>query len=360
MTLTSSQAAALQDAGSRLASDTTYRGNENTGESEDAEPDRTVIECQQQADDRWRVRVREAIGLVVVDDLQIEVQPKIPLRHLLYLFERTETIPRLDEQRGLAAQDESLLNLVVRWFLSELERILQRDLIRGYNERHEDLRVIRGRLRPIPTALAYYRAQMEFPCDYEDYSPDMPLNRLLRESAHRVGRCSALEWPERRRAIVAISRMGQVGKLRPGDRNAPIDRSSSHYRDAAILARNILDGLDRFPQSGEHVAWTFLFKTPDIVERGIRKILDEDLGPRWSVTNKGKQVDGEPTTFYPDLVFNGGVATGDVKYTIVSPKWRRQDIYQAIAFATIYKTQHAALIGFRRPGDKIAGRYSCW
>jgi len=191
---------------------------------------------------------------------------------------------------------------------------------------------------------------MEFPCDYEDYSQDMPLNRLLREAAHRVGRCSALAWPERRRAITAISRMGQVGKLRPGDRNAPIDRSSSHYRDAAILARNILDGLDRLPQGGEHVAWTFLLRTPEAVEEGIRKILDESLGSRWAVTKKARQVDGDSMSFNPDLVFNGGVATGDVKYTIVSPQWRRQDIYQAIAFATIYRARHAALIGFRRPG----------
>ena len=54
-------------------------------------------------------------------------------------------------------------------------------------------------------------------------------------------------------------------------------------------------------------------------------------------------------TFNPDLVFDGGLATGDVKYKIVSKEWRRSDLYQAIAFATIYRTNHAAVIGFAPP-----------
>lgn len=80
----------------------------------------------------WRVRVRDAVGLVAVGDLQLVVQPKIPRSHLLYLLAEAEAIPRLDEQRGALAAGLSLWELIALWFLDAAEHVLRLDLIRDY------------------------------------------------------------------------------------------------------------------------------------------------------------------------------------------------------------------------------------
>jgi hypothetical protein len=38
----------------------------------------------------------------------------------------------------------------------------------------------------------------------------------------------------------------------------------------------------------------------------------------------------------PDLVFDGGLAVGDVKYKDIDPERNRSDLYQVVAFAAGY------------------------
>src|SRR5687768_17410635 len=107
MSLTASQAAALQAAGQRLASNAQWWGGD------DVPPQRTVIRCEPIYDGRWEVTVVDAVGLIAVGtDLQIRVVPKIPSAHLLYLFAASGRFPRLDQESGLVGRSESLWELV--------------------------------------------------------------------------------------------------------------------------------------------------------------------------------------------------------------------------------------------------------
>jgi hypothetical protein len=50
-------------------------------------------------------------------------------------------------------------------------------------------------------------------------------------------------------------------------------------------------------------------------------------------------------TLNPDLVFEAGMMTGDVKYKLPM-EWDRGDLYQAVVFATGFSAKQAALIHF--------------
>ena len=50
-------------------------------------------------------------------------------------------------------------------------------------------------------------------------------------------------------------------------------------------------------------------------------------------------------TLNPDLVFEAGLVTGDVKYKLPT-EWDRGDLYQAVVFATGFRARQAALIHF--------------
>jgi hypothetical protein len=74
-------------------------------------------------------------------------------------------------------------------------------------------------------------------------------------------------------------------------------------------------------------------------------------------------------TVNPDLVFEPGLAVGDIKYKIDWEEMPRSDLYQAVSFASAYEMSKAALVSFkttaRRPlqdipfGDVVV-QHLCW
>jgi hypothetical protein len=112
--LTDLEAAHLDALGKRLASHTTWWGET---ELDEEAPEKSVVRVRRTPDGKWIVRVVDAIGVVAIPGLQIVVEPKIPLDHLLLMFRKADILPRLDEQRTAIEQSSSLFELVARWFL---------------------------------------------------------------------------------------------------------------------------------------------------------------------------------------------------------------------------------------------------
>jgi hypothetical protein len=86
------------------------------------------------------------------------------------------------------------------------------------------------------------------------------------------------------------------------------------------------------------------------VETGIRQLLSESLTSTCTVTKQGLRLPGSTKTLNPDLVFDSGFATGDVKYKVVTSDWDNGDLYQAVAFATGHRTSHALIVAFSERG----------
>jgi 5-methylcytosine-specific restriction endonuclease McrBC regulatory subunit McrC len=213
----------------------------------------------------------------------------------------------------------------------------------------DELTVIRGRVDLLAAASAVYQGRLEFSCEFDEFTTDTPLNRLIKAAARAVAASPLLDWPPRRRALALMARMDEVGELRRGDEAVPLERRTGHYRDAAQLGRHVLRNQGRVFAHGEAIAWTFLIPTPMIVEEGVRVTLKEGLVDRWEVQKKGIQLVGSKLTFTPDLVFGDRLAVSDVKYKLLGAEWNRVDLYQALAFATAYRTTRAAIVGFRVP-----------
>lgn len=335
------QATALAVAGRRLASNKQWWGSSETTE------ERSVIHCSRIATNRWAVRVIDAVGIIAAGDLQIEVKPKIPVDHFLYLLNMSGWFPRLDHQQIRAAQGLSLWDMVARWFLSETELLLRRGLLRDYQEAREWLGTVRGRIHATSTACALASGRLEADCVFEEFDTDTALNRILKESTRLVSSSSTLTWSDRRRAVAITTTLASIGRLRPDDLGTVVDRHSRSYASSIALGKHIIAGQGRTIESGPDVAWTFLIRTPELIEEGVRQVLRRELIGRREVVKQGRQIPGSNLTFNPDLLFDGGMATGDVKYKWLGREWKRNDLYQAIAFAVAFETDLAALGGFR-------------
>src|SRR5262249_53519269 len=154
-------------AGKRLASDKTWWGDE--GDEDDESPETSVIHCFRGDDDQWSVRIVNAVGLIAIGDLHLEIRPKIPLDHLVYLFAQSRSLPRVDPKQLRAAAGKSFWDLVARWYLSEAERLLRYDLIRDYQETNDWTSVVRGRMDIPQTARALLKLRPEAFCQFEEF-----------------------------------------------------------------------------------------------------------------------------------------------------------------------------------------------
>lgn len=151
-------------------------------------------------------------------------------------------------------------------------------------------------------------------------------------------------------------RLSDVGDLRHGDMLARPDALTRIYRDVIPLALLILGGSGVSMHQGAGATWTFLCRTPEAVEVGLRTALSERLSPRWPITKKGMELaGGRKRTLNPDLVFGHSRAIGDVKYKL-SPDGgiRRADLNQVTTFATGYGVTKATVVAF---GGHEVGEY---
>jgi 5-methylcytosine-specific restriction enzyme subunit McrC len=263
------------------------------------------------------------------------------------LFAKSLQVPRLDDQPALAEHAAALWELVARWFVRSTTTVLRRDLSRDYHGIDDVLHSVRGRVHGVPTARAYYAGRIELHCSFDDFAIDTPLNRLLRAAAREVSRSTLLTPDIRKDAARLLARFEDVGELREPDFSAAVDRRTWYYRDAVVLARHILRCVGRTFEAGAQSAWSFLIRTPELVEAGIRQILSDNLGGI-AIRKLSAPILGATFGAHPDIVFGPGWAVGDVKYKLNDGSWNRPDLYEVVAFASAFRCQQAALLCFAK------------
>jgi hypothetical protein len=349
--LTEGEATTLRALGKRLAGSKSFWTDDRRPDDEhQTQPDRSVIRCSRVQPGAYQVVVSEAVGIVALPDLQLVVRPKIPLAHFVYLLKHATAFPRVLDIPTNAEDDQMLWDLVASWFIAALEAIIRKGLLSDYHDETDRLVAARGTIRAGETARGYYRGDIKIVCDYDDFSPDSRLNRVLRAAALAVAQSPFLDRDLRRRARRSLSRLEDVGAMRHGDLRTELDRRSSYYSSAFVLARHVLTATGRTIQAGRENAWTFLIRTPELIEEALRAILKDGLAHLMSVEKRGRQLAGSTMRLYPDLVL-GSTAVGDVKYKILGGEWYRPDLYQLVTFATGFKSPDAALIGFAPHGE---------
>ena len=210
---------------------------------------------------------------------------------------------------------------------------------------------VRGTLDTQDTARMFYTGRMGMSCHFEEFAFDTAFNRLLKAAACVVMASPLLDADLRRRGRSIVSRMMDVGPLRPTDAGVTVERRTAHYRDALGWARHVLLARGRALEAGTSSVWTFLIRTPELVEAGLRHVIAAAIGPtRVPDQGRRRQLHGSRLTFTPDVVVDHGAVVADVKYKIARGDWRREDLYQITTFATVFGSTFAAVIDFTPPG----------
>ena len=297
-----------------------------------------------------QVKVLDAIGAIDLPESVIIVAPKIPIAHFNYIASRALSVPRVYKGNFGLQQGNNFLELICNWAIDSIEAILRDGLIRDYKTLRAPLLTIRGRVHVAPTYLNLNRGSLAIDCEFEDHTVDTALNRVLKNALDFIGRNPGVSPLLRKRAKRASAQFSGVGKLKPQDSRAIPQRNSKHYVDALHFSNQVIMKSGVELGVGDSKARSFLYKTPLLIEEGLRRIIESGLAPVAVVKPRQMALEsstGKNVSANPDIgISKDPFLVGDIKYKIQEDYWRRPDLAQSVFFAVAYESPKSLIIDF--------------
>ncbi|MEV4810066.1 McrC family protein [Micromonospora avicenniae] len=299
----------------------------------------------------WSVRAGRKVGAARVGGVELHVEPKVPIARLLFLVGyarnpkgwREESVP-LTEHAGLVPALAAAL-----W--RQTDRGLRQGLLQGYRSVDQTSPVLRGRLRE--TAQLSRRAGLALPLEirHDDYTADIPENRVLATAVDRMLRVPGIDAVSRRMLRHLAARFAEVTRLRPGE-PAPAwhpTRLNERLRIALRLAELVLAGASVEAGRGGVLANAFLLDMwrvyEDFLSVALRAAVESTHGGT-VVLQARHHLDGRRRLeLRPDILWRDG--TGGVG-AVVDAKYKadaaREDAYQMLAYCVAYRLARGHLV----------------
>jgi len=299
----------------------------------------------------FMIRASMWVGTVDLDTIRVRIVPKVDdLRNVLMMFAsvagladwslRTSDYARADLVEGIA---ELALRVI--------DHATRRGLIHGYQALEDRLTVLRGRL-DVPELVARPWDVWPIPCRYDEFTADVPENRVLRAAVRVIRRWSTPPEVRRLGAELANRFEGVSDSELPLVEAALIRESplNEHYLAALALAAIVLEGAGLAHAAGEVEGTSFLIDMNKLYERWMGAELAVRLWPalevveqEWIALSRRPRV-----SMQPDLVFRAHanrVLVGDVKYKLTGSGFARNpDYYQLLAYTTALELPRGVLI----------------
>jgi 5-methylcytosine-specific restriction enzyme subunit McrC len=122
-------------------------------------------------------------------DLQVFIEPKIPMDRVFYLLGYSARVDFLTEDVELG-KDANLVDGFVRLYLNVLRRALARGVLAGYRSVDESSQTLRGRIQFLDQARRRRGLQLPMEIVYDDFTVDIDANRLIKAALRRAERLS--------------------------------------------------------------------------------------------------------------------------------------------------------------------------
>ncbi len=299
---------------------------------------------------QWQFRARQqdpkvgAIRLGAGDDAVLfRIAPKIPIMRLMFLVEYAEqnASAQWDDAEVSAREEDGLVAVVARAFGRTARRALRSGVLTGYREADDDLTVIRGRIRAGDQARQGPTLGMPLAVSYDDFTPDIPENRLLLAAARELRQLPGLRDDVLDMLGYVERRLSGVGRMRPGEAWMPT-RLNAHYCRALNLAGLVLrgnsyelDGNSGVRADGLLISMSHLFE--DFMAKALGSALHRyggDCRPRQEhhLDDEGTiraQTDAE---YYAPGNPEKPAAVIDAKYTVLGASGRSGRVQQMISY----------------------------
>ncbi len=121
-------------------------------------------------------------------------EPRIPITNIYYMF--CYAWDRFEQAKATDVGSETspdMPNLLARVLLRGVRHLIRRGLDRGYQPKVEELATVRGRIALNESLSLHAQRIRRLSCEFDELSPDVLHNRIVRASMLRLAKVDALD-----------------------------------------------------------------------------------------------------------------------------------------------------------------------
>ena len=300
----------------------------------------------------WSVAAGRKVGVVQAGDLQVSVRPKIPVDRLVFLMGYASA-PKFWRDHSVHLDvEEELPQALARTFARLATKATEQGLLQGYQSVDDSLPVLRGRIRITDQISRRFGAGLPLEVSYDDFTVDIPENRILLAAATRLLRIPRLASRTRQGLQRLRLQLTGVSEIRRGD-VLPLwnpSRLNTRYQPSLRLAERILAGESFEQRRGTLHVDGFVFDMWKIFEDFIGVALQEALASHGAASfqhrmhlDRARQVDLRPDFLWTS--HDGQQVVVDAKYKAERPAgYPQADLYQLLAYCTVLNLREGHLV----------------
>ncbi|CAD0231693.1 McrC family protein [Planktothrix agardhii] len=303
---------------------------------------------------QYKLTAKSYVGFIpLTPDVQIFLKPKVPIANLFRMLEYTYDL------KSFQLLDGSVHCETIPEFYNRLANILTQKILaqsrkgfyRTYVKNTELLPYVRGKVD--------FKYQFKHPgtvklnCEYNQYTADIEDNQILLWTLYIIGRsglCSEQLSATVRKAYHTLQGLATQRPFKGDDCiNRSYNRLNQDYQTLHSLCRFFLDNCGVAHQVGNYQMFPFLVRTDILYEKFVYAWLKSHLTANFEIkdqesVNFCKIIESKIDLVIYDKNTKKVIFILDTKYKIPDSKPSNQDIYQAIAYATLKNSQNAILV----------------
>lgn len=313
------------------------------------------------------VKFNQHVGIIQVNDLTIEVLPKVDRngstdhwrRVLLFMLKKCGGLDLSHTGSAhLSLRSNNILDLYFELFIRESEMLVRRGLVKNYRSDEKNLTSLKGSLQFSQNLSKNLVHQERFWCRYRLYDQNHLLNAILFKTLKLIRQVNTHPY--------LISRVGALLLDFPETHDIGVserlfdriilNRKTRSYRKAIDIARLLLLNFHPDFRSGREYVLALMFDMNLLWERFVWISLRKQLSdfrvkaqqsmPYWRFEKQGQ------VRIRPDIIL-----TRDDQTFVIDTKWKvlRQprpadpDLQQMYAYTKYFDSEHTLLL---YPGEK--------
>ena len=315
------------------------------------------------------------VGTILLDDIQIEILPKIPLvennieAEKIRFLEILQNIDYFKEKifsnSKIEIIDTSILELFIHLFIEEVEKIVKKGLIYKYVDKNENLNVFKGKL-DINSHIKYNFSHKErFFMKFDEFSVNSLENIIIKLTIQKLKKVSIN--PKNKENLNKIGHYFENVSILDGSienlKYLTFDRMNDYYKNAIQWAKIFLNNQSSsiFSTNNGEIP-SILFPMETIFENYIAnklvniiqeksynqlaiKVQDNSCSIFSSISLNNVKIDNNILRIRPDIVIKNKntkeIFILDTKWKVLNKlddkfKISTEDIYQMLAYVKTY------------------------
>ena len=302
--------------------------------------------------DSWHLKTDSRVGVVAGNDWEIRVVPRLAIPKLMFLLAYTADRDGWRDSIAEFQRDPDFFAAVASGFAFHALRAIEPGPLRGYVSVDERSYALRGRLRVADQISRSSGLPLPLEITYDEYSIDVPENRILRGAGDLLLRFPRLPASARKRLLRLRATLEDVEPDSGRVSTPTITRLNRRYGPALRLGSLILERASITTEAGEVKSVSFVFDMNQVFEDFLSAALTEALRPYGGTVRLQYQrefLDRERALrLKPDITWwrEGRLrAVIDAKYKqLIDARFPNADAYQMFAYCIGHSQERGFLV----------------